>query len=448
MLLVATTLLLCVQVYSSAPEPYPYLNNGAFTGQPEAQSLDPLIQYRWNDNTNSTLLQIYVLHLVNVTAFPPTSFLNIESLLTQYPNVTVLGPGSIQVDFGIESAAWVEFDSSDLGDAVAQGVNVSIGESNKVFMLGMTPKTGIPMQYNDTYRLETNSQLYEGVRFAWISVGDPLYPWHITDIRCMCQIKPTNYTGAFASDNELLDQIWYVGAYNVKVNLESTYFGAVLVDRGDRYSWTGDAHVAQACALVAFADYSFILENIDRTANNSNGIESYALYWVLSVLDYYRFTGDTATLLSYTTNIAEKLNHSISIYNTNSSLGFFGWDDRLGAGFVDPNCPEAYRDYQMLAIRAMTQFADVIDIFYPDLSAFYVSTAQDLVTELRQDPLWYQNFGLHSSADAVNANFTTLEEQVAIVSQNFNDSVLICSYSSFNMYWILQVSFRNVFSIW
>jgi hypothetical protein len=68
-----------------------------------------------------------------------------------------------------------------------------------------------------------------------------------------------------------------------------------------------------------------------------------------------------------------------------------------------------------------------------------METAANLVATLRQDPYWYTSFGLHSSADAINANFTTLDEQAAIFAQNFNDSVLICSYSPFNMYWILQV---------
>ncbi len=37
------------------------------------------------------------------------------------------------------------------------------------------------------------------------------------------QIKPTNYTGSFNASDALLEQIWWVGAYNVKVNLESTF---------------------------------------------------------------------------------------------------------------------------------------------------------------------------------------------------------------------------------
>ena len=41
---------------------------------------------------------------------------------------------------------------------------------------------------NGTFRLETNSELYEGVRYAWIIVdppsdGKPMTPWDITAVR-------------------------------------------------------------------------------------------------------------------------------------------------------------------------------------------------------------------------------------------------------------------------
>jgi hypothetical protein len=40
----------------------------------------------------------------------------------------------------------------------------------------------------------------------------------------------------------LLTKIWYASAYRVKASLVQDYFGAILMDRGDRISWTGDAH--------------------------------------------------------------------------------------------------------------------------------------------------------------------------------------------------------------
>ena len=67
---------------AAAPEPYPYLSDGAFIGPTVSASPDPLVQYRWNAGVNETQLQIYIIRAVSVTAFPPSSFLNLESLLT------------------------------------------------------------------------------------------------------------------------------------------------------------------------------------------------------------------------------------------------------------------------------------------------------------------------------------------------------------------------------
>lgn len=66
-------------------------------------------------------------------------------------------------------------------------------------------------------------------------------------------------------------------AYDVRANLKEDYLAAILVDRGDRHSWTGDAYLSQAASLAAFGNYDFILKNLRYTAVRSNGIESYEL---------------------------------------------------------------------------------------------------------------------------------------------------------------------------
>lgn len=45
---------------------------------------------------------------------------------------------------------------------------------------------------------------------------------------------------------------------------------------------------------LPFGNYDFILKNLRYTAVRSNGIESYELYWILSLIDYYEYSGDTA----------------------------------------------------------------------------------------------------------------------------------------------------------
>jgi alpha-L-rhamnosidase len=137
-------------------------------------------------------LEIYTLKPVKVTADNPSSFSNPNSLTSDSPSVTVTGTGSIMFDFGVESAAWLEFDSPDITDSVKMSIS-EYNESAVVNTGAQNPvKTLAPIKYGNTYRLELNKELYEGVRFGWIHVRKFSKSWHITGLRLECQIKPTN----------------------------------------------------------------------------------------------------------------------------------------------------------------------------------------------------------------------------------------------------------------
>jgi len=418
---------------SPIPEPYSYLKNGSFTSRAIPESPDPLIAYRWSNPGASDSLQIYLLKPKTVTTDKPSSFKNFQSLTTNKPNVTVKGTGSIRLDFGVESAAWVEFDSPDCPG----GVEMSISEYNEP---GVN-KTKKPVQHGNTYRLELNKELYDGVRFAWINVKSYEKEWHITGIRLVCQVKPTNYNGSFSCSDPLLTKIWYMSAYGVKASLCQDYFGAILMERGDRMSWTGDAHTSQAAALVSFGNYDFIKKNIDNTSKQSNGIKSYSLYWVFSLLDYYNYTGDSATLIGYIDNACAKLDDAYKIYGTNPKLRFYGWDERLCAGFeiwFKP-CPEAQNAYKMLSIRVWHEFANAMErIGRIDLRDKYNGYAIEKISELRKNNSWLSDLGLHSAADAVNTGLLTSSEKNKLFELYFLDRVNRLSFSPFNQYFIIN----------
>ena len=427
------------RVRSPVTEPYPYISTGSFSGEPVAQSPDPLVSYRWPNPKANNGLEIYSLKPVRVVTDAPPSFHNLASLTGNSPRVTVKGAGSIELDFGQENAAWLEFDSPDLNGKV----EMSISEYNKPARASIVPghltKTLIPKKYGHTYRLELNTSLYEGVRFGWIHVRSFSKTWHITGIRLMCQIKPTNYNGRFSCSDTMLTRIWYTGAYTVKLNLLKDYFGAILMYRGDRFSWTGDAHPAQAAAMVAFGNYDFVKKNIDFTSGESNGIRSYALYWVLSLIDYYNYSGDRATLTSLMENACGKLDDAYKVYGTDPNLEYYGWDERLGAGFEHPNIAEPQEAYKMLSIRAWKLFADAMGKYgRADLQKKYNGYADEKFSTLNQDASWYRNLGLHSGADAVTTGLLNDEEKEVIYENSFRDRTNNISYSPFNQYFIIQ----------
>jgi len=422
---------------SPIAEPYAYVAPGRFAGPAVPESPDPLVAYRWPRPQASDPLEVFVLKPKAVAAEPAGSFENLASLTESAPDAAVKGTGSIRLDFGVELAAWIEFDSPDCPG----WVEMSISEYNEPGH----DKTRVPVKYGDTYRLELNRELYDGLRFVWIHVKVLEKPWHIKGIRAVCQVKPTNYAGRFSCDDPLLTKIWYASAYSVKASLCQDYFGAILMERGDRISWTGDAHPSQAAALVAFGNYDFIKRNIDSTSKQNNGIRSYALYWILSLLDYYAYTGDAATLESYIPNACAKLDEAYAVFGTDPKLRFYGWDERLTAGFeiwFKPG-PEAQRAYALLSIRAWRDFAAAMGTLgRPDLSAKYAGYARTKLAGLRTDGSWTARLGLHAAADAVTTGLLTAAEKDALYEKEFRDRVNRISISPFNQYFILQALAR------
>ena len=145
----------------------------------------------------------------------------------------------------------------------------------------------------------------------------------------------------------------------MRVGFQHDYMGAILMDRGDRFGWAGDCNPIQAAALVAFDNADFVKANLARTADDNQGIEVYSLYWVLSLLEYYRHTGDTETLESYIDGVRGKLDHGNTLYAAPQST-FYGWDERLGAGFEAPNRPETASIYRSMLVQGCREFADAM----------------------------------------------------------------------------------------
>ncbi len=422
---------------SPIPELYADITNGGFTGVAVPESPDPLVGYQWVNPQPTDTLQLYFLKPKVVSADQPGAFGNLTSLTGNNPDVTVRGEGSIRLDFGRENAAWFEFDSPDCQG----GVEMSISEYNEPGM----EKTGVPAKHGHTYRLELNSELYDGMRFAWIHVKTNRQPWHITGIRAVCQVKPTNYRGSFSCNDPLINRIWYASAYTVKVAMCQNYFGSILMDRGDRISWTGDAHPAQAAALVAFGNYDFIRQNLDNTSRQSDGIKSYSLYWILSLLDYYHYTGDAATLEKYIANSCEKLNSAYNHFGKAPKLKFYGLDERLCAGFEIwfRSCAEAQSAYEMLSIRAWREFAIAMaNLGRKDLQEKYDRYANEKMAELRSNPHWFSDFGLHAAADATTTGLLSGTEQAMLWQKEFNNRVSRLSFSPFNQYFVIQAMAR------
>ena len=446
----------------AAPQPWQPLHGGAFSGPPAPLSPDLLVSYVWplsGGGVDDSQLQVIAVQAQGCgphgAGTPPGSFSGAASCGSGAVAVTVSGNGTLIVDFGVEVAGWFEFDSADLQPADVGGIVVGIGEYTEVDYVGGF-KQDNPKVYGTacggggaacTYRLETSPvgpELYEGVRYGFITLRSaPSKPFTITALRAVAQAKPMNYVGAFSSAGDpLLERVWYTAAYTVRVCAQSDYMGSILMNRGDRFSWTGDAHPAQATSMAAFGNFPFVLNNLNRSKADCQGIATYCLYFVLSVSDYYAATGDAAAVAYLTPNVVDHLNQAVGQWANPEGLRFVGWDDRTGSGFCNNTTPETQNLYRLLAIRAFSAAGSFFAASGNSaLGTLYTSYAANFTAKIRAmggGPSWYSSFGLHASADAVNAGFLTPDEMAGVAAGALSDIVKAPSQSQFNSYFILQ----------
>lgn len=201
-------------------------------------------------------MQVFPVTPVSVSAAPASGASNLASLVSEAygsGSANISSSVTLLIDFSTEHASWLEFAIPGGAPSCAH-LSATISEYN-------TPRPGrgvAPKYYGGSlgeYRVETNAQLYDGLRYAWLTVGMDAgcAPFTLTGVRSVAQVLPHNYTGSISTGDAQLDAIWYTGAYATRVNLLPNFFGSELMDRSDRPPpFQGDAHVAQAVGLTAF----------------------------------------------------------------------------------------------------------------------------------------------------------------------------------------------------
>ncbi len=460
--------------------PYPLVNSGerSVPLPGSENSPDPLVNAVWPESTRQDEFQSYVVYPKSAQTDTPDSFVGLHCLVKgacvdHESIVTVLGEGSFRVDFGFESAGWLEIVTEDIPASVYANLTLSLSEDSSQYPGKILQPKAYP---GGVYRIETNPYIYEGIRFGFVNInfgGGKDSKWHIREVRAVAQTLPVPYRGSFhvANDAEL-STIWYSAALCPKLNMATAplpgmvkpskfMLNAILMDRGDRIGWTGDDHISQMAIMKAFGQHEFVRQNLWNTHNDSNSIATYSIYWVLSVLDYYEESGDHATFQSYIPNIEAKLNAAVELegsrvvwgmkgatWENPPPLAFVGWDERLGCGFENASCIESQRLYSMLTLRATERFVNDLRTLpesksYEGLIKKYGNAGNRIVENIQNQlgrETWFTFFALHSISEALlSPSLTSAEERGKIYRMYFhNQTAHICSFSSFNQFFVLK----------
>ena len=313
---------------------------------------------------------------------------------------------------------------------------------------------------------------YEGVRYAFVHVdgmaANQAPQWTITNLRRVSQAVPVNYEGSYSSSDPFLTRLWYVGAFTTRATFVSSvskgtdqitaYLGSILMNRGDRIAFLGDAHVAQATALAAFgrSAYPLVSSSNEYCATIGNGIEPYNLMWVLSVLDYNDMAGDAPAFAQILPKVLKQLERTRDVVypaaiRNQAHLRWSRDDDRMGFGFEFPDIPNAQCAYRALAAAAMTRFGAALRAAGNVTGGAEWTALGDQYKRdfsRRDGARWWEKCGMHGTGDAVNAGVpptnTTDKSpaakaaRAALIASWFSDPLQLASLSPFESFFILK----------
>lgn len=99
----------------------------------------------------------------------------------------------------------------------------------------------------------------------------------------------------FDCPDQEIRKIWEVAEYTFRLNSRMFYQDGI---KRDRWVWSGDAYQSYFFNYYSYFDKEIIKRTIlalrggDPIASHLNTIVDYSLYWLVSLADYYRYTGD------------------------------------------------------------------------------------------------------------------------------------------------------------
>ncbi|KAL6709102.1 hypothetical protein ACN47E_001918 [Coniothyrium glycines] len=283
-----------------------------------------------------------------------------------------------------------------------------------------------------------------------------------------------NYTGYFNSDDELLNRIWYAGAYTNQIctidpthgdalihireinssisdatnvtwyyNTTITNGTSALVDgaKRDRLVWAGDMAIAVPGVVVSTNDVVSIetsLNSLFDVQNSSTGQLPYAgrpfplilsftyhLYTLIGVADHYLYTGDIDYLSSLWDKYKLALAFSLSFIDDSGLANVTSPADWLRFGMGGHNIEANSILYYVL--NQGTLLATALNDTSNDTSGW--GTAAERIKNSANDRLWNNEAGMYIDNEtttlmpqdgnswAVVANLTLNSSQVTSISE-------------------------------
>ena len=146
----------------------------------------------------------------------------------------------------------------------------------------------IPADSADSYTCSVS----RAMRYARIVPPDGM---KIKDLALLYEYLPLEDVGHFECSDKELTKIWEMSAYTLHLTTREFFIDGI---KRDRWIWSGDATQSMLMDYYLFFDKDVVkrtligLRGKDPVDNYINHIVDYSYYWLISVYNYYQYTGD------------------------------------------------------------------------------------------------------------------------------------------------------------
>ena len=162
-------------------------------------------------------------------------------------------------------------------------------------------------------------EINKAFRFVFVPRGEVEYE----QFSCLEEYYPLQSRGRFVSNDERLNKIYEVALYTLGLTSREFFIDGI---KRDRWVWSGDSIQSAWMSLYSYFDKEIIKRTItallgkEKFYHHINGIMDYSFYLLLSVREYYRYTGDEAFIKAVYPQMKELLAFCLSRRNENGLM--------------------------------------------------------------------------------------------------------------------------------
>ena len=236
---------------------------------------------------------------------------------------------ALLVDFGAEIHGGIRLDARDLkptAQSVGRTVRIRVrfGESADEAMAEIGEKGAV----NDhSIRDMVISVPWLGsvefgesaFRFARLDLIDDGSKIVFDSVRAVFTYRDLPWIGSFSCSDEKLNTIWRTAAHTQHLTMQNYVFEGA---KRDRLVWMGDFNPQTMTTLYVFGAPKVLKDSLGVLARSQwplpnwmNGMPNYSLWWIISVSDIFRFSGDLDYLRQqheYLSGLVNQLESSVN----------------------------------------------------------------------------------------------------------------------------------------